>query len=59
MEYIIARLVEGVVDFALHCMDGMDGIPGFSFERVEWWCLELLLGDKNIVDERVMKKTSC
>jgi hypothetical protein len=31
----MAGLVDGVVDFALHCMAGMDGIPGFSFERVE------------------------
>jgi hypothetical protein len=34
----------GVVDFALHCMVGMDGIPGISFERVMELCLELLLG---------------
>ncbi len=45
--YIIAGLldwVEGVVDFALHCMAGMDGIPGISFERVMELCSELLLG---------------
>jgi hypothetical protein len=39
--YTMAGLVDGVVDFALHCMAGMDGIPGFSFERMVWRCLEL------------------
>jgi hypothetical protein len=39
--YTMAGLVDGVVDFALHCMAGMDGIPGFSFERMVRRCLEL------------------
>jgi hypothetical protein len=44
--YIIAGLVEGVVDFALHCMAGMDGIPGFSYERVVRWVLGIIAGSK-------------
>jgi hypothetical protein len=41
--YIIAGLVEGVVDFALHCMDG---IPGFSYERVVRWVLGIVARSK-------------
>jgi hypothetical protein len=44
--YIIAGLVEGVVDFALHCMAGMDGIPGFSYERVVRWVLGIVARGK-------------